>query len=259
MERIAIFAALQWECRAVLRALRQVRRVNLGGVRCWRAADARREVLVVKTGVGIERAAAAAAAIDAASFSALIATGCAGGLAPDLQPGDLAVATSVRLNASDHATDDALRASASSAARAAGLRMQPGRFLCHATVLATAAQKRAAADDGAVAVDMESGAIAAHAAAAGVPCLAVRVVLDGADHELPIPESLMDPAAGRVRPLALAAYLATHPAAIADLRALQRMQRVASVNLERFFAAWLAEPAGADDRRPNGCDSPRTS
>lgn len=55
-----------------------------------------------------------------------------------------------------------------------------------ATVAATVARKRAlAAHTGAALVDMETHAIATVAAAAGLPCLAVRVVSDDASQTLP--------------------------------------------------------------------------
>ena len=94
MERIAIFAALQWECGAVVRHLRRVERSRLGAFTLWRSRAARHEVWVVKTGVGVQRAAAAVDALgDATRFALLMSTGCAGGLAPELRPGDLALAT----------------------------------------------------------------------------------------------------------------------------------------------------------------------
>jgi hypothetical protein len=120
------------------------------------------------------------------------------------------------------------------------LRTIEGPLLCSATVLATTADKRAAAACGAVVVEMEGGAIAARAAAAQVPFLSVRAILDAVDHELHVPGSLIDPVSGAMRPLAVARYVVTHPGTIAELTALQRMQRAARVSLERFFARWLA-------------------
>jgi nucleoside phosphorylase len=243
VERIAIFAALQWECRAVLRPLRRVRRVRLGAFTGWQGHAAQREVLVVKTGVGVQRAAAAIEAVGGAqSFQLIVSTGCAGGLAPELRPGDLTLATAITGDGTEGAltTGAAERARALQAAAAAGLRSVEGPLLCSATVLATVAEKRAAAAAGAVVVEMEGGVIAARAAAAQVPFLSVRAILDGVDHELHTPGTVIDPVSGAMRPLALARYLATHPGAIVELKELQRMQRAARDSLERFFGQWLA-------------------
>ena len=246
MDRIAIFAALQWECRAVLRHLGPVSRARRGAFTCWQGRTPRHEVWLVKTGVGIERAAAAAASVgDPREFALFMSTGCAGGLAPELHPGDLVLATALIGDGTQGPTPtDAIeRARARDAAAAAGVRAVEGPILCSATALATANEKRRAAADGAIAVEMEGGPIAAGAAVARVPFIAVRAVLDGAEHELHIPATLVDPATGGARPLALAGYLGTHPGAIAELLALRRMQSAARASLERFFGRWLAEHA----------------
>ena len=154
------------------------------------------------------------------------------------------LATAISGDGTDHAiaTAGAERLRAREAAAAAGLRCVEGPLLCSGTALLTAAAKRAAADDGAVVVEMEGGAIAARAAAAHVPWLSVRAILDGAEHELHIPGTVIEAATGGVRPLALAGYVARHPRALAELMVLQRMQRAARESLERFFAQWLAGP-----------------
>jgi hypothetical protein len=87
---------------------------------------------------------------------------------------------------------------------------------------------------------MEGGAIAARAAAAGLPFLSVRAILDEVADELRVPEGLVDPVDGRIRRLALLRAVATHRAAVADLAARHRMQRAAQGALERFFERWLA-------------------
>jgi len=242
MEQIAVFGALQWECRAVVRQLRQVQRNRLLGLTLWHGRAPRFEVSVVKTGVGMQRAAAAADALgDLTRFAVVVSAGCAGGLAPQLSPGDLVLATTIVCDGSTaaHRTDTTHRAGALRAAARMGLRGVEGAVLCSARALLSAADKRAAAAGGALAVEMESDPIAARAAAAGVPFLSVRAILDGTDHELCVPDTLTDGATGGVRPLAVAGYVATHPGMIPELIALQRMQRAARQSLERFFAGWL--------------------
>jgi nucleoside phosphorylase len=242
-EPVAIFAALRWECSAVLHHLHQVRRQRLGDFTCWQGRASGREVWLVKTGVGIARARAAADALgDPSNFALLVSTGCAGGLAPELRPGDLVVATAVSCDGTTVPTDLAPRSAAMAAAATAGVRAFSGSVLCSATVLASAGEKHAAAAAGTIAVDMEGGPIAARAAGARVPFMWARTVLDGADHELTLQGGFIDPGSGNVRPLALAAYLVTHPTAVGDLLAVRRMQLAARDNLTRFFAAWFAAP-----------------
>jgi adenosylhomocysteine nucleosidase len=246
MERIVIFAALQWECRPVLQHVRGVMRQRIADFTIWRGQTARQEVWLIKTGVGVQRAAAAATLMsEAGGVTLFFSTGCAGGLLPGLQPGDITVAAAVIADASGQRfeTHAAERARAHRAAERAALRATVAPLLCSPHMLATAAAKRAAAaQHGALGVEMEGAPIAACAAQAGIPFVAVRAILDGPDTELRHGGRFLDPASGRLKPLALAGYVATHPGALSDLLALQRMGRAAQQSLDRFFRAWFAEP-----------------
>ena len=236
---IVVFAALEWECSTVLRGLDGVRRAPAEGVARWSGAAGGRPVWVVRTGVGVERAAAATAAAPA-DAALVVSTGCAGGLDPTLRPGDLVVASAIIDPAGDTLPADPQHAAtALRQAQEAGLRAGSGAVRCSASVLADVAAKRAAAAGGAVAVEMEGAPIARWAASSGLPFVSVRAVLDGAGEALDIPAGCVDAATGRVRPLALAAHLATHPRQLSRLVALHRMQQAARTALERFFAAWL--------------------
>ena len=244
MPRIAIFAALQWECRAVLQQMRQTFRERAGDFTLWHGYTPGGEVVLVKTGMGMTQAAGAACAIrDRGEFELFLSTGCAGALAADLVPGDVAVATAIVLSHSrdQFETHREHRLRAQRVAERAALRVKTGRVLCTPHALATAEQKRAAAvQHGAVAVEMEGASIAAEAAARGIPFVAVRTVLDTADTELRHAGRFVDPRTGAVKPLALAGYLATHPSVLPDLLATQRMMHAAQTSLERFFAAWFS-------------------
>lgn len=233
----------------------------------WRAVVSDAEVWVVRTGIGVERAAAAAAAAgDARDFALFVNTGCAGGLAPGLAAGDLVVATGIQTPAgtagagwngeSPAARDE--RALALAAAGAAGLRCREGGLYCSPAILGGAAAKRQAAENGAVAVEMESAPVAARAAAAGVPFLAVRAILDRREDDLDLPDTLLDPDTGAVRTLAVAAHLAAHPHAFAELAALRSLERAARASLERFFRGWFAAIAARGAEAGNS-PSPESS
>lgn len=244
MGRIAIFAALQWECRPVLQHMRQTVRERAGDFTLWRGRTPGSEVVVVKTGMGMTQAAGAARAIRyRGEFALFMSTGCAGAVAAELLPGDVAVATAIVKNDSRDPFETHREHSvhAQRAAERAALRVTIGRVLCSPHALATAEQKRAAAaQHGAVAVEMEGASIAAEAAERGIPFVSVRTVLDTADTELRHAGRFVDPRTGAVKPLALAGYLATHPSVLPDLLAMQRMMHAAQTSLERFFAAWFS-------------------
>ncbi len=242
MERIVICAALRWECQPVLRQLRQVAKQRVAGFTVWQARAGTRELWLVKTGIGVERAEQATRAVlGCAPFDLALSTGCAGALAPSLQPGDLVIATALIDGATGHRYDThaASRERARAAAAQAALRVTLGPELCSSRMLASVAEKRAAAADfGAVAVDMEGTAVAACAAAAGVPFAAVRAVLDPADTELNTSATFVDAHTGGVKPLAVAAHLVRHPTALPRLLAMQRLMQAAEASLTSFFAAW---------------------
>lgn len=111
--------------------------------------------------------------------TALISFGLAGGLDPSLSPGALVVPSTVLSNGQIYVCDPAL---------SEALGGMPIRsLLAVGTAVATAAEKqRLWRDHGAAAVDMESGAVAEVASAAGVPFAVIRAICDPADRDLPV-------------------------------------------------------------------------
>lgn len=124
--------------------------------------------------------------LDAGAGS-LVSFGIAGGLDPSLSPGDLVLAEEVVSPDGDAiAADRGLRARWQRAAVAAGQRSVGGGLLESPGVLTSVAAKQASRrSSGAVAVDMESYAVAAVAKDAGVPFVAVRAIADPAGRALP--------------------------------------------------------------------------
>ena len=234
---VVVFAALGWERRAVtdsLRALEPVRSHAWSG----RTAEGAR-CLVVQTGVGPERAGrAVAAAPDAKLF---LACGCGGGLAPWLRAGDIVVADAVYDNGQ---TAHAGTSGFGEWAARRGLRVHRGSVLSSPSVLATAAAKAAAARDGAIIVDMESGPIAAAAAARSIPFAALRVVVDAADEAVPFAPDVFDEY-GEMRPARIAMRLAARPWLWPLVARLARRSRIAERRL-RVVAGALFGPGGGE-------------
>lgn len=239
--RLAIFSALRWECRPVLKAMSQVSRQPVGRWPAWRAKVDAGEVWLVQTGVGSSRAGDAAAAVAASGrFDLLLSAGCAGALAPELRPGDLVVASSAVADGQRFGVDAAFESHARQICMQRSLRWHGGPILTSPTMLANAAVKReAASDSGAIAVEMEASAIADVAAQHKVPFGQVRAILDTLDLELHESGDFMDPETGRLRPLDLLRFVATHPSATSHLLALRRMMAAAESALQTFFAGYL--------------------
>lgn len=189
--------------------------------------------LVVQSGPGPARAAAAAARAVEAGASVLVSWGLAGGLDLRLAPGTVVAPRRVLAQGAEPVAVDA-GCHAAIAAVAGDVALELGDLLSVPSPLESpAAKSAAAAATGAVAVDMESAAIAAAAARARVPFVALRVVVDAADDALPPGVDRWIDERGHRR---LVATLR----AVVDLRQwrplleLARRYRVASAVLERL-------------------------
>lgn len=137
---------------------------------------------VVRTGIGPRRARRAATRLAAAPAAGLGVVGFGGALSPELEPGQLVVATELR------ARDGTVRAACPGAEviaamlHRAGLSVQTGPVVSvHAPVLGSGARDRLRSSSGAVLADMESVWLAP--AAAGRPFAVVRAVLDSPSRE----------------------------------------------------------------------------
>jgi len=143
-------------------------------------------VLISIAGIGAAAAGRAAIAAVNAGAGALVSWGYAGGLAPHLTCGTLVLPDRiVCTDGSVFDTDEDWREALSD--RIAGqqtVRCSP--LLSTSLILAdTRSKARHFRDSGAIAVDMESAAIARVARASKIPFLAVRAVLDTSDEQMP--------------------------------------------------------------------------
>jgi 4-hydroxy-3-methylbut-2-enyl diphosphate reductase len=155
MTGLAVCAPLSWEARAVRR--------GLAG-----------EAMVLRTGMGVRRSAAAAARLRGLDAAALAVAGTCGGLADGLVPGDLIVATEVS-GPGGRVVRCPSAPLLAGALRRAGLRVHEGP-VATVTSLFDAGQREAAAARGAIAVDMESAVLLD--GAAGRPAVVLRAVSD---------------------------------------------------------------------------------
>ena len=235
---ILLFYAFTREIAPFKRRLRNRASLALDGLHGFRAEIGGKEFAVIGHGIGHRRATEAARrAFDSMPGAELvIGTGVVGALSSGLKPGDLVLSDRILLIDGEGqvaeqviaVSDSHLRAVGRSLA-SAGIAYSTGAILTSHRVLATGAEKRRAKEStGAIAVDMETAAIAAEAAARGLQFVAIRAVLDEVDDEVVGAE--MADADGNVRPLAATSYLIRNPATMLKL---PRMIR----NLSRATAA----------------------
>ena len=187
-----------------------------------------KDVILVQTGIGGERARAAAQLLgEKYSLSALISIGFGGALGEDLQVGDIVLCRQTRCGENEngrrtyYSDDDLLMLSKDIAREAAG-RVRVGGGVTVNRVLTSPDEKRAVGREyGADVVDMESYWLAEAAALRGVPFLGVRVVSDTATERLPDLGQLVD-ADGAFLWQKAAGYLPTHLPEIGGLSVMYR-------------------------------------
>jgi nucleoside phosphorylase len=148
-----------------------------------------REARVIRTGAGPKRSQSAALRLAGSPDSALAVAGVCGGVDPELQPGDVIVASELQGGRGAHkltnpeALVDAIRALGTTA------QLGPIRSEGH---IVRGAERERLLEGGAIAVDMESRWLAE--AAGERPFAVLRVIIDTPHHELlrvsTIPHSL---------------------------------------------------------------------
>ncbi len=183
--------------------------------------------LVAVSGMGATAAVGAARALIDAGATALVSWGLAGGLDPRLQAGTICLpSVVVSRDGATFATDVHWR-EILAAAISHHLRVVSGALLSSAVAIEDVAAKAAAfAETGAVAVDMESAAVAQIAASKQLPFVAVRAIVDTAGDTLP--RAVMAAGAeGRVRLAPLLFGIVRSPREIAPLMRLAQRYRAA--------------------------------
>lgn len=236
---IIIFYAFSREVAALKRRLRNRTPLNHKGLNGFRIRTERGEVSFIATGIGMRRAGEIARhALSALPQTDLvIGTGVAGALSGGLRPGDIVIADRV-VNAREDTAHPAhvfqvgaeVIDHCERVLRAAGLEFSTGGILSSRRVIPNPQSKRTAKEhSGAIAVDMESGAIALEAAARGIPFAIVRTIIDSLEDEI-FGAEIADEQ-GRVKPIAAANYLVHNPGAFLKLPAMLRNLALATRSL----------------------------
>jgi adenosylhomocysteine nucleosidase len=187
---------------------------------------------VVIGGGTTDGAARVARHLIASGATGIVSFGLAGGLDPDLPAGTLIVAEAVSAEGQIWRTDPAL------SARLGGIT----GHLClgmNRAVSSIEEKRYLSRETGASSVDMETGAVAAVASAAGVPFAVVRAICDPADRALPPAALVALTATGRVAASRLAMSILGKPGQIAELLGLARDAAIARRAL-RERAVYLA-------------------
>lgn len=202
-----------------------------------------RQPLTYCAGASAERAYHGALELVAQGAGALLSIGIAGGLDASLRPGDVVLPDIV---VGPGGTGRGVSAEWHAAVIQEVPKPAIGALYASSDPACTVAEKASLrASSGALAIDIESGAVAMAAAEAAVPFLVLRVIADPADRAIP-PAALhgIGPDGDR-RPLAVLSRLMLRPADLPALIALARDSKAALRQLRRVAslgAALFAPP-----------------
>jgi adenosylhomocysteine nucleosidase len=200
---------------------------SLKGVPCFAGLyETRRgQAVVLETGVGVIRAAAAIRwVLENIESRLIVACGFAGALSPSMKVGDVLLASEVV-----EPGEDELHWRTAVPAELGDLPV--GRLVTVPQLVGRPAGKRTLARaTGAVAVDMESAAIAEACQAWRVPCAVVRAISDAADSELSH-RLVTLLAGGRAVPWRVLAAVIRSPGLAIELWRLARDTRLAARRL----------------------------
>ncbi len=248
---VGLIAAMHMEARPVLRLLGRGRPFPLPGYRARLLTVAGVDCILVESGIGIEKAYAAARALLAAAAPRyLLSYGVAGAVEKEVGIGDAIVPSQVTL-LDRGATGPGLRLAALSAkARAAVKRALEtrGAHLFDGTAITTRGPQpttRELVGWQHPVLDMETAGFGRAAQEHGTPLLSIRTVSDNPDEPFPLPMETFIDSRGNFRPGRMIAAILRRPGVLGKLIGVGRNGQRAAQNAAAAVAAVLEDPLHA--------------
>lgn len=232
--RVLVTFAVEAEF-APWRKLRKIGAQEINGFTVYQASVGRATVDFVVSGMGLENAQNATGAVLSEAHDFCIAAGFAGALRPRHKPGTVMVSEAVQLLGKSK-TLACGRGLMLNAWQQGAMR---GKLLLTSDhIVRTIAEKTQLAPF-AEFVDMESFGVMSAAQRCGRPAVAIRVISDGCDRELPIDLDLTMNERGKVILHGVLVYLKRHPMSIPALYRLGRDSRSAAAVLANFLEGYI--------------------
>src|SRR5712671_5795477 len=217
------------------RRLRDLREIKIGEISTYQGQIGRAQVDFVVTGMGAENANRVAAAIMERPYSICIAAGFAGALKAEHAIGSILVAEAVQ-RIGKGKTVQSSRNLVVAAQRDGAFRAK--MFLTSDSVVRVADEKAKLAPFG-DAVDMESFAILSCAHKRSLAAVAVRVISDTTQRDMPIFLDAVVDEMGRVKIGGLLRKVVSHPIQLPALIRLGRDSRTAAQALAHFLEGYI--------------------
>jgi adenosylhomocysteine nucleosidase len=233
--RILVTFAVEAEF-APWRRLRDLEHHKIGDIDVWQAKIGRAAVDFVVTGMGVENAERVAGVVLSQEHAFCVAAGFAGALRPEHKIGNVLVADAIQFLGKSKTLmcgpglvknarqDGAFRAK---------------MFLTSDHIVRSPEEKAQLAPF-ADAVDMESFGVLSAAQDRNRPAVAIRVISDRFDHDIPVDiEMTMDEKRGTIRIGGVLHYMGKHPLNVPALIRLGRDSKTASEALANFLEAFI--------------------
>lgn len=248
METIGLIAAMPQESEALLRCIKEWKRIVLGPFRGVRFQLMDRNCLLVTSGMGLKRAMVATRTLLAGSSPHLLVSfGIAGAVNDDLHIGDVVVAGNTCLLDKGLPGQFQSLASLSEAAwNAAAQVLQPeGARLVPGTAITTRGSQvvlQQLEEMPHPVLEMETAGIAQVAAEMGIPLVSIRSVSDGPQSPIPFDlEAILDEKYN-LRIGKLLTMVLRHPQIIFQSRQMMQNSRKAADHAARALVAALSQP-----------------
>jgi adenosylhomocysteine nucleosidase len=234
--RILVTFAVEAEF-APWRKLRQFKTRAIGDICVFEAQVGRAAVDFVVTGMGIENASRVTSAVLTNDHQFCISSGFAGAVRPQQKIGDILVAETVQFPGKSK-TLQCGRGLVSNAQQDGASRV---KLLLTSDHVVRTAEEKAQLAPFADLVDMESFGVLSVAHQLGRPAVAIRVISDKYDGEVPADVELTMNQRGRVQIGRVVRYLSKHPTHLPALVRLGRDSRTAAAALCAFLEAYIKE------------------
>ena len=217
------------------RKLRDMRASKIGDISVYQAQIGRANVDFVVTGMGAENARRVAGVVMSRAYDICVAAGFAGALKPEHTIGTILAAEAVQ----QIGRAKTVRSSRP-LVRAAGIdgAFRSKMFLTSDSVIRSAEEKAKLAPF-ADAVDMESFAVLSAAHDHNISAVAIRVISDTSNRDMPIFLDAVVDEMGRVKIGGLVRKVVRHPIQLPALIRLGRDSRTAAEALAHFLEAYI--------------------